>query len=285
MHQLCTFFGQSWAMPYHDGPQVLHYRSDIFEAAGLLAPTTWDEFVSVAKALTTPERWGCCIGGYPDCHNNVYDFVTHLQSRGGHLLGDNCEARFNSQEGMSALTFLHDLIHVHRVCDPACLNLNSVQSGDYYSAGKAAMMWNWVGFAATTEADGSAVRGLNSVTAIPGGVALNVFWALVVLKGATDRELAFSFLRHLATPEMDRLTSVNGGIGTRLSTWNDPGLTREFPFYKLLEPTHKRTVALPTLDRLPVLVEILNRAIDDALNQRKSVAEALIWAESEWSPS
>ena len=285
MHQLCTFSEHSWAMPYHDGPQALHYRHDLFAHAGIQPPSTWSEFLEVAKQLTSKETWGCCIGGYPDGHNNVYDFAMHLQSRSGKLLNERFEAQFNCTDGVEALTFLHDLIHVHGVCDPECLHLNSVQSGDYYASGRAAMMWNWVGFAATAEAEQSSIQGLNEVTTIPGGVALNVFWAFVLLRDSHDPDLAYEFLRHLATAKMDLLTSYHGGIGTRLSTWNDPTLSQDLPFYRILEPTHERTVTLPTFGKLPVLVEILNQAIDDALNQRRSPSEALAAAAEAWGNS
>ena len=45
---LTTFDGKNYAVPQGTGPQFLFYRTDLFEAAGVEAPTTWDEYADAA---------------------------------------------------------------------------------------------------------------------------------------------------------------------------------------------------------------------------------------------
>lgn len=43
--------GESWAIPDWANHQEVWYRTDLFEAAGVEVPTTWDELMEVAKAV------------------------------------------------------------------------------------------------------------------------------------------------------------------------------------------------------------------------------------------
>lgn len=48
---LTTFDGANYAVPQGTGPMFLFYRTDIFDAAGLEAPTTWDEYAEAARII------------------------------------------------------------------------------------------------------------------------------------------------------------------------------------------------------------------------------------------
>jgi ABC-type glycerol-3-phosphate transport system substrate-binding protein len=46
--------GQLMGMPYFLDPRIMYYRTDLFEAEGLAAPTTWDEVIAAGQALHNP---------------------------------------------------------------------------------------------------------------------------------------------------------------------------------------------------------------------------------------
>lgn len=48
---LTTFDGVNYAVPQGTGPMFLYYRTDLFEAAGIEAPTTWEEYADAARTL------------------------------------------------------------------------------------------------------------------------------------------------------------------------------------------------------------------------------------------
>jgi multiple sugar transport system substrate-binding protein len=231
--------------------------------------------------------YGACIGAYPDGHNNVYDFLVHLWSRGGSLL-ENGRPAFASEAGIEALQFYHDLVHVYRVVERDCLGLNSVQSGDYYASGKAAMMWNWSGFAVTAEEAASEIRGLNACTMMPKGngrrgksMSLNVFWAMAMLSGSRRKDEAWAFLKHLAKPEMDLVTTENGCSGVRLSTWRSPEIQAKLPYYGLLEATHENSQILPRIPEYPAINEVISWAVEFVMRQDLRPAEALAEAQNQ----
>ncbi|MFD2840700.1 ABC transporter substrate-binding protein [Populibacterium corticicola] len=46
-----TFGDSIYGVPQDSGPTALMYRSDLFEAAGVDVPTTWDEYIEAARSL------------------------------------------------------------------------------------------------------------------------------------------------------------------------------------------------------------------------------------------
>ena len=286
--------GRFHGIPYHDGPQMFMYRSDLFEDPGererferehgypLASPETWSQFHDIARFFTRPadDLYGCVIAAMADGHNSIYDFFIHLWSRGGRVL-DGRKAAFNGPEGREALTYLTGLIG-DGLTQPDPRAYESVLSGEYYAGGHGAMMWNWAGFAVVADMPESQIRGRNKLGPIPRGdgpngrhVSLSVYWALTIPRGSRDPQLAWDFIRTAATPEMDLVTSEEGGIGCRLSTWRDSGIQARFGAYRLMEETHRTVETLPAIPEYDAINEILNEQIDDVHTGTKGVDEAL----------
>lgn len=287
----CLGGGTPYAIPWHDGPEVFHYRIDLFEdrqeksafkekfGYDLKPPATWSQFVDVTRFFTRPNDglWGCCLAGAPDGHSNVYDFLLQLWNRGGELI-ENGKAAFDGQPGWDSLQFLSDLLYRHKVASPDCLQLNSVQSGDYYSA---AMMWNWCAFATTAELPPSKIIGKSRCTFLPSmidgeaGVSLNIFWVLAMLSGSRHKEEAYRFIKHLCTPQMDKLTSMLGANGVRLSTWRDSEVQARFPQYEIVERVHRNTRSLPAVPEYPQINQAINQAVKRVMHERQDVRASL----------
>lgn len=51
MYEQGVIDGRTYSLPYGSGPMGLFYRTDIFEAAGVSVPTTWEEFAEAAEAI------------------------------------------------------------------------------------------------------------------------------------------------------------------------------------------------------------------------------------------
>ena len=51
-----TVDGATYGIPYYSHAQVMWYRTDLLEQAGLEVPTTWDELYDAAVALTNPDE-------------------------------------------------------------------------------------------------------------------------------------------------------------------------------------------------------------------------------------
>lgn len=287
--------GRVHGLAYHDGPEMFMYRGDLFDDPAeqaafekqygyhLQVPDTWSQFRQIARFFTRPDDglYGAIIAGKNDGHNNVYDFFIHLWSRRGSLFTPDWKPAFNDAIGREALHYYVDLITVDKVCPPKTLEYDSVASGVAYAAGEAAMMWNWCGFSAVAELPPSKIIGKNRVGVVPRGdqqgthMSLNIYWVLGIPAGSQNKGLAWDFMRHCATPEMDKITSLAGGTGTRLSTWRDPEIQQKFNYYTAIEQVHRNVESPPRLPEYPQLNEVFNQMQWAAVTGQKSVPQAL----------
>jgi multiple sugar transport system substrate-binding protein len=281
---LQRFDGGFWAMPYHDGPECLIYRRDLIAEP----PATWEEFHALARQHHEPAsgRYGTVLALFPDGHNSFYDFCIQIWSRGGEVFDAEGRPDFTSPVAHAALDFLRTLATDQDAIAPDCRSLDSVQSGGLFAEGKVALMANWFGFAAyaDTAAD-SRVRGLVDVAPLPAGpggrsVSLNVFWVLAIGSGSANKELAWDFLRHCATAPMDRLTTTEGAIGVRRSTWTDPEINALMPYYHRLEWLHEHAREMPLTADLARISHIVDDLMTAAVTTDRATADLLAEAQA-----
>ncbi|MGH9640454.1 MAG: extracellular solute-binding protein, partial [Bryobacteraceae bacterium] len=249
-----AFDGRYYCIPWHDGPECLIYRRDLFESPReqevfrtahgyeLTPPRTWREFEEIAQFFTRAGDglYGTLFACYPDGHNTLYDFALQVWSRGGELHDRAGLPAMATVQSVEALDFYRRIVRDPGVCHPRSIDLDSVQSGDVFLSGSIAMMVNWFGFAARSGRSGSPLDGKVSLAPIPcsdglAPVSLSVFWTLGLGSGSRQKQAAYDFLRFLARPEMDRELVRHGAVGVRLSTWRDPEVQSEVPAYRQIE--------------------------------------------------
>jgi multiple sugar transport system substrate-binding protein len=294
-------FGDAvYGLPYHDGPECLVYRRDLFadplaqaafaEKHGwqLAVPRTWDEFAAVARFFTRPEdgQWGTIFAGYPDGHNTVYDFCLQLWSRNGELVDAAGVPTLDTPAAIAALDYYRRLVNDRTATPPRQEEVDSVKSGERFAAGEIAMMVNWFGFAAVCEQPGTPVRGKVDVAPVPAGpggraVSLNVYWLLAIGAGSDHQEEAYAFIHHACGPAMDKLLTLEGGIGCRRSTWTDPEVNAAIPFMRRLDELHAPARELPRSQAWPRLVRVIDAAVQKAIKGDESTAAILREAQAQ----
>ena len=242
------------SLPWHDGPECLVYRTDLFadparQAAyrfqfgrDLAPPCTWHEFEQTARFFTHPASslYGTAFAAFPDGHNTLYDFALQVWSHGGELLDSDGRPCLTTFPAAAGLEFYRRLVSDPAACHPRSRELDSTQSGDLFMSGEVAMMANWFGFAARASRSGSRLEGKVGIASIPTHrdappVSLSVFWALAMGSGSHNKELAWNFLRFVSTAERDLGITRHGPVGVRLSTWRNPALQAQIPVYHELE--------------------------------------------------
>jgi len=142
------------------------------------------------------------------------------------------------------------------------------------------MMVNWFGFAARANRPDSPLRGKIRLAPIPGGrpgqaASLSNYWVIGIGAGSKNKEAAYKLLQHIASAPMDKLTTLSGAVGVRLSTWSDREVLREIPLYRDLGRLSATARTLPFCDDLPKLAEIVNRITIEALGTEEP-SEAIL---------
>jgi multiple sugar transport system substrate-binding protein len=288
------FDGKLSSLPWHDGPECLVYRSDIFVdpkrredflaqfGRALEPPVTWQEFAETAQFLTEKESglYGTVFAAFPDGHNTLYDFALQLWSRGGEFLDARAAPQLNSPQAELALDFYRHVLRDVSACHPKSPQLDSTQSGDLFLAGEVAMMVNWFGFAARSDRDGSPLQGKVAIAPIPcdpgcSRVSLSVFWALAMGAGSRNKDLVWEFLRFVAASERDLEMTRHGTVGTKLSTWRDPTLQARIPAYREIESISLGARQLPSGPQMASFAAIIDNVVTRAITTTDSTATIL----------
>ena len=282
------------SLPWHDGPECLVYRTDLFsdperQAAfrsrfqrDLAPPTTWEEFEQTARFFTDQANghYGTVFAAFPDGHNTLYDFALQVWSRGGELTDSAGRPTLTTPIAVAALDFYRRVVCDVELCHPKSPQLDSTQSGDLFLDGEVAMMANWFGFAARASREESPLAGKVAIAPIPvangaSPVSLSVFWALAMGRGSRHKELAWQFLRYVASPERDLGITRHGTVGVRLSTWRDPGLQARIPVYREVEAISLGARQLPSGPAMASFAAIIDDVITRALTTNEPSAAIL----------
>jgi len=287
------FNQQIVGLPFHDGPECLIYRKDLFEdkkeqesyleqyGKALMVPETWTDFVQVAHFFNRPEQnlFGSVFACYPDGHNTVFDFCLQLWSRGGTLVNESGQVDVNTAKAVEALGFYKTLVKDKDAVHPGSADFDSVRAGATFARGEAAMMINWFGFAAVCEVDpASAVKGKVEVALIPRApgntsASLNVYWLHTIGSGSRHKQIAYDFIRFAVNEANDKRLTLEGGIGCRISTWKDPDINQLIPYYHKLEQLHQNAKTLPQKSNWAEIAVLIDEMVLNVLHSDDSVAE------------
>ena len=98
------------AVPDTSWVQLLLYRSDLFEAAGLDAPETYDDILAAAEALNAPGMAGFVGATSPGDAFTQQTFEHIALANGCQLVDDEGEVTIGSDQCVGAFEFYGDLI-------------------------------------------------------------------------------------------------------------------------------------------------------------------------------
>ena len=135
--------------PFFTIPTGLLYRKDLFDAAGLQVPETWEEFIEVSQKLTvdenkdgSPERYGFAMVGSNNGSGGsrfipiMRTFgATELREDGGGFVTD-----FDTPEATEAFQLYGDLVNKFKVVPPGPLQTSYGEAVSLMASDKAAMM-------------------------------------------------------------------------------------------------------------------------------------------------
>jgi multiple sugar transport system substrate-binding protein len=128
--------GRQLAVPSDAWAQLLVYRKDLFDAAGLPAPDTFDKIEQAARTLHKPGLAGITIATIPNDAFTEQTFENFALGNGCELVNDGGEVTLDSAQCTQTFSFYGDLVNRYSV--PGAQDVDTTRAT--YFAGKAAMV-------------------------------------------------------------------------------------------------------------------------------------------------
>ncbi|MEP4770354.1 MAG: extracellular solute-binding protein [Roseibium sp.] len=216
--------GDLYGVPWRGDIRPLIYRTDIAAEAGVTtAPDTWDEVVEASKKMTkrdangNVERWGYGFGT-----SNVVAWLMPLywQAGGEFMTEDGKTATIDNDAMRTALTYMHDMVNVHKVADPDSFEKGykarpRFVAGQIGMIGSAEQSWGKKLEAENPEVNGKwefarSAMGPEDRDSFSGAGYIGV------LRGTAKADQCTDWMAFLATDEsMQKLSEATGNVATK----------------------------------------------------------------------
>jgi len=130
--------GGYFAVPSDGWGQLVVYRKDLFDAAGLAAPTTFDAMWAAAEALNDPDNnfYGIVAATDPSSTFTQQTFEAFALANGANIVDAEGNVTVNTPEMTEALKFYTDIVTQYG--PPGVVDVDNSRST--YFAGQAAML-------------------------------------------------------------------------------------------------------------------------------------------------
>lgn len=277
--------GKTWGIPFQRSTIVAYYNKDQFRAAGLdpeSPPATWDELISMGKALTNDDTYGLMIPstGYP------YWMFQALAIQNGKevMSNDGLTTYFNDDAVVDTLEFWQSLSQEHGIMPTGTVEWGTLRQA--FLEGQTAMMWHSTGNLTAVKKNASFDFG---VAELPANVRLGSPTGggnFYVFQDTTEEEraAAMKLIEFMTSPEQAAEWSIaTGYMGVSPAAYETDALkayTEEFPPALVARNQLENAVAEFSTFETARVREGLNNAIQAALTGAKSAGDALAEAQA-----
>lgn len=243
--------GHYYGTPYLIGCYIFYYRKDLLEKAGFKsAPTNWNEWLDVSKAITSPSKgiYGAGLD-YTLGADSDQIFQGLIYAAGGEILNTKKQVAFDSPQTAAAYEFACITLPKAGVLPPGVTALTSPTSmatplDTLYTDGRIGTAVRW-GIEALTYETFPTVWEKTGVAMPPAGPSGhpgafandNPFW---IFKGSKNVGWSKEFLRYFYEPtNVERLVEQSGWLSpySGISTSLD-----DKPWFKTMQDTMKYAV-------------------------------------------
>lgn len=229
-----TYESKVVGVPIITEREVLYYRKDLLEAAGVDVPKTMEELEAAAKKISEANSG---VAGFVARTNKsaaVTQFSSFLFSFGGDFMDDAGNSTIDTPEAKAAYAFYGGLLHNH---GPANIStdMSWPEAMAIFTQGNAAFY---------TEADSlyknamdtekSKVAEKVGFAALPAGPAgskpYNIpSWGLAINSASGNQDNAWKFIQWATSKERTLEAQKEGVPGPRASVWSDPAGISTYP--------------------------------------------------------
>ncbi|USG65351.1 sugar ABC transporter substrate-binding protein [Brevibacillus ruminantium] len=277
-----------YGFPLVTETQVLYYRKDLLEAAGLQPPKTLDELKEQAAKLTDPNAGVYGFVSRGKRSPSVTQFSSFLYSFGGDFMKDG-KATLDTPEALQAFEYYGGLLKDYG--PPGTLNMSWPEAFGVFTQGKAAFLTDASSlYTNATDPSKSSVADKVGFAPFPAGPAgskpYNITsWAIGIGANSEKKDAAWEFVKWATSKEVVGKLQATGISGALKSVWDSPEGTASFP-KDLTDAIKANSDSAVPYDR-PLIVNVgkARDAIGDSVNaaiQGKDVKAALAKSNQEF---
>ncbi|UCF97386.1 MAG: extracellular solute-binding protein [Spirochaetaceae bacterium] len=281
-----TYNGKISEFPLYLNTMLYFYREDIFKAAGISPAETLDDYLMLAKKLTTAERYGTSMTlRRVDFLRN--DFHSWLSAFGGSWFDKGYKPIFNGTEGIKAVEYM---LKLKEFAPPGVLTYGNDESTVAMQQDRAAMMLQWASRCAPMD-NAELSKVVNKVqwkpgpSLKPGGIpaarlAIGDGYAISAFT-KQNPEIIFDLIARVGDYE----TMKRGAhlfFPARVSLSTDSELMGKYRWYPAVgESLDRGVLPMPVFGAYEEACEFITKRIAQALNNELGVKEALDLAAKE----
>jgi len=263
------------AFPFAGYANVLAYRKDLYEAAGLRPPATMDELVADAIKLTNAKKkiYGFVANGQKG-PAVAQDWMQYNRQFGGSILDANGKPALNSAANIASVTAYKKLFD--EAAPPGAADYDWGGREESFKQGLVANMQTWsIGAASYDDPAASKVVGKDGIMLTPSAKGLPLKygiggWGLAINADidAKKKDAAWAFIKWATSPSVHKDLNLHGaGSYLRKSELTDTDLLAKYPFLPVIATSFENGDGdfRPRIPQYPELQDLIGGAINAVL--------------------
>jgi multiple sugar transport system substrate-binding protein len=275
MSSLGNYQGQQVAFPFAGYANVLAFRADLYEAAGLAPPRTMGELVEAARKLTDREKsqYGFVANGQKG-PAVAQDWMQYNSQLGGSILAPDGRPALNSDANVKSLALYKELFDT--AAPPGAVEFDWGGREESFRQGLVANMQTWsVGAAGYNDPNQSKIVGKAGIMVAPVAEGMKPTygiggWGLAINADVDERqqEAAWAFIKWITSPGIQKeMAKLGAGGYLRRSTVNDPELLEQYTFLPVLHESFENGNGefRPRIPQYPEIQDLLGTAVNAVL--------------------
>lgn len=292
--------GEVWAVPLYGMVQSIWYRKDLLEEAGVAPPTTWEELLAAAEALTEGDRYGIGLPGSRSLYTDqvVYNFMVTAGAED--LFADGGAVAFDNPDTVRAFELYRELF---QFAPPDATSWIWGDAEAAFAAGRVAMIPQ---FTVITTFDQQTDAPADQLGVIPfpqpseAGQRGNIYYsngAMILTDEPEVRAAAEAFLAYLLEPDTyGRFLTMEPGLFLPVtddgqqaeSFWSDPLVVAYRPQVEAMidNSQYGALFGFTTGEVFPAIGPIsaqnlLSQVVQRMLVEGVSAEEAVAWGQAQ----
>ncbi len=272
--------GVAYGIPWFGGASGILYRKDIFDEKGVEVPTTWEELIAAAQALTDGDSYGITLVGTNDGSGaGRFQYVLRnfgvdefTQDENGRWITD-----IGSQKYIDALRAYTDLDVTYGTVPPGVIETDYPTAVNLFSSGKAAMLItgsNAIGAITSQVPELKGKLGSFPVPAVERSVSAPGGFGYFISADSEHKEEAVEFIKFMLEKDREiEFASMTGRLPTRVEALEDSTI-REMPEMSGFLQAKEVIYQTPTIPGYTEVQDVHGQAYQSVFTGEATVEEA-----------